>query len=452
MEELNLYKNAKRLIIYRSVLEDPACCTILKLLKMLDEEEKDAALVVDTYHRLVANLATIAENYSYQIGDTWQNHLLNLILWDENPFSRQVQSMPPEEMGQDLVFAVRSDLVILQGLHQLGSGFIMNAIKKWFEAKGITEWGNPLTWPSFRQLSLSGPGNSSSAFWLLKQTFASTRDWQTCLPYLADFHQKHGSGLVCRFNALSWRPAPGHDPLQGIPEPDPITFENLFGYDKEREEILKNTEYFLQGLPANNILLYGDRGTGKSSTVKALLNRFSHQGLRLIEINKQQMGDMPQIYSYLKKRSQRFILFIDDLSFEENETFYKDLKAILEGGLEHRPANVLFYATSNRRHLVREYFSDREGLAGNQEVRARDTLEEKLSLADRFGITIIFPTPGETEYLAIVQGLADQAGLLIDQVQLRRKAIQWALWHNGRSGRTARQFVNNLISSSRAEN
>ena len=164
------------------------------------------------------------------------------------------------------------------------------------------------------------------------------------------------------------------------------------------------------------------------------------------------MGDIPQIYSYLKKRSQRFILFIDDLSFEENETFYKDLKALLEGGLEHRPANVLFYATSNRRHLVREYFSDREGLAGNQEVRARDTLEEKLSLADRFGITIIFPTPGETEYLAIVQGLADQAGLLIDQVQLRRKAIQRALWHNGRSGRTARQFINNLISSSRVEN
>ncbi|MEW6661918.1 MAG: ATP-binding protein [Bacillota bacterium] len=444
MEALNLYKNARRLVIYRSILRDPACCSILELLKLLDKEESNAALVVDNYHSLVASLASTAENDCHQVGDTWQNHLLNLILWDENPFSRQVQYIPLEEMGQDLVQGVLSDLAILQGLHQLSSGFILNAIRKWFEAKGITEWGDPLTWPSFRHLS-SPSSNSSGAFWGLKQTLASASDWRSCLPHLAVFHQQHGSGLVCRFNALRWQPALGYDPLQGIAEPDPITFENLVGYENEREEVLKNTMYFLQGLPANNILLYGDRGTGKSSTVKALLNRFSHQGLRLIEVNKQQMGDIPQIYGYLKKRSQKFILFVDDLSFEENETFYKDLKAVLEGGLEHRPANVLFYATSNRRHLVREYFSDREGLASNQEVRISDTLQEKLSLADRFGITIIFPTPGEAEYLSIVQGLVIQAGISIDQVQLRRKAIQWAMWHNGRSGRTARQFVNHLI-------
>jgi predicted AAA+ superfamily ATPase len=450
MEDLSLYRNARRLIIYRSILEDPACATVLDLLQLLAQKESDAEAVVDAYHSLVASLATCAENNCYQVGNTWQNHLLNLILWDENPFTRQIQYLPLEEMGQNLVQSVFSDLNILQDLYQLDSEFILNAISRWFIAKDITEWGNPLAWPSFQQFS--GPGNCSGALWDLKQSLASARDWRSCLPRLAVFHKEQGSGLFCRFNAFRWQPVSEHIPLHGIADSDPITFENLVGYEKEREEVLKNTIYFLQGLPANNILLYGDRGTGKSSTVKALLNRFSHQGLRLIEVNKQQMGDIPQIYSYLKKRSQKFILFIDDLSFEENETFFKDLKAILEGGLEHRPANVLFYATSNRRHLVREYFSDREGLSGSQEVRARDTLEEKLSLADRFGITIIFPTPGEAEYLAIVQGLADQSGISIDQVQLRRKAIEWAMWHNGRSGRTARQFVNHLISSSRDEN
>ena len=227
----------------------------------------------------------------------------------------------------------------------------------------------------------------------------------------------------------------------------------------------RNTMQFLAGFPANNVLLYGDRGTGKSSSVKALLNEGSPGGedggggggrsgadagsrvrwsaLRLIEVPKARLADFPIIVSLLRGRPQRFILFVDDLSFEEGETQYKELKAMLEGGLEARPSNVVVYATSNRRHLVREHFSDRAS-PNSDEVHARDTQQEKLSFADRFGLTITFPTPDQAKYLQIVEGLARRQGLPISPAALRARAIEWAAWHNGRSGRTARQFVDHL--------
>jgi predicted AAA+ superfamily ATPase len=193
-------------------------------------------------------------------------------------------------------------------------------------------------------------------------------------------------------------------------------------------------------LPANNVILYGSRGTGKSSLVKALLNEYVDKGLRLVQLKKDQMKCYPELVRQLAAVPLKFIIFIDDLSFSGEEEDYKILKSLLEGGIEARPGNVLIYATSNRRHLIKESFADRRP----DDVHAHDTMDEKLSLADRFGITVTFLSPDQKTYLQIVEGLCAQEGLRIDKTLLRQKALQWVMMNNTSSGRTARQFVDNL--------
>ena len=277
-----------------------------------------------------------------------------------------------------------------------------------------------------------------------------------------------GSGLIGRYRAFRWVHGE-HDTrsplclpldfgaLWAIPHPDPIRFDDLVGYAPQRRLLLQNTEHFLAGAPANNVLLYGDRGTGKSASIKALLNAYGDRGLRLIEIAKTDLADLPHLLAALRSRRERFIIFVDDLSFEHHETHYKDLKVLLEGSLEARPPNVALYATSNRRHLVQERFSDRgspramvgaggPGLFGDgaDEIHAQDTLQEKLSMSDRFGLALTYVTPLQAEYLEIVETLAARAGLTIPQETLRQRALAWATQHNGRSGRAARQLIDFL--------
>ena len=215
------------------------------------------------------------------------------------------------------------------------------------------------------------------------------------------------------------------------------------GYEDQKQWLIRNTRYFLADHPANNVFVYGDRGTGKSSSIKALLNLFAGSSLRMVEVSRDDLHDLPRVMSLLRERPQHFILFVDDLSFEEGETQYKTLKAVLEGGLESRPRNVVVYATSNRRHLIREFFSDRNDLQGD-EIRRQDTLQEKVSLADRFGIQLAFVAPDQTQYLAMVHAMAGRHGLTLPARDLDRRALQWAQRYNARSGRTARQFMDCL--------
>jgi predicted AAA+ superfamily ATPase len=277
----------------------------------------------------------------------------------------------------------------------------------------------------------------------LKERLAEADDWAPFASDIADYFRQHGAGSFSRFRAFRWVREDGHGQLVGVPAPDPIRLEQLVGYERERELVVQNTEQFLAGYPANSVLLYGDRGTGKSSTVKALLNAHAEQGLRLIEVGRDDLGDFPAIVRTLRDRPERFILFVDDLSFDEHERDYRGLKAVLEGSIEARPDNVVLYATSNRRHLVQERWTDRESTLA-AEVHGQDTMQEKLSLSDRFGIRVVFPSPDQHRYLAVVESLAQQRGLVIDPEVLRRRGLQWAEWHNGRSGRTARQFVDHL--------
>jgi predicted AAA+ superfamily ATPase len=228
---------------------------------------------------------------------------------------------------------------------------------------------------------------------------------------------------------------------RGITEPDPVRLHDLVGYDTAQAVLTRDVERFLNGLPAHDALLYGAPGTGKSSTVKAIANEFAARGLRLVEVRKEDLYDLPAIEAELRGRAPRFLLFVDDLSFEEHQTEYKALKALLEGSAEARPNNILIFATSNRRNIIRENFADR---GSGDDVHGRDTLQEKTSLAARFGLRVTFAAPDQDCYLDIAEAIARSRRLPLDSADVRSRALAWERRHPGRSGRLARQFVDDL--------
>lgn len=257
---------------------------------------------------------------------------------------------------------------------------------------------------------------------------------------LAGFYQRFGFGELALHRVWRWdgRLTPVHDF-------DAITLSDLIGYQSQKEEVMQNTRLFVRTGRGNNLLLYGARGTGKSSLIKAVANELAAEGLCLVELPLDRIADLPHLQAVLSRQPRHYIIYIDDLSFEKADQDYKLTKAVLEGSVAALGGNVLIYATSNRRHLIVENWQDREGARHeNGEVRAADSMSEKLSLADRFGQTVLFTTPNQEEYLRIVAALAEADGVTLPQAELRERALQWALWQNGCSGRTARQFVNSL--------
>ncbi|MDO4187835.1 MAG: ATP-binding protein [Lachnospiraceae bacterium] len=221
-----------------------------------------------------------------------------------------------------------------------------------------------------------------------------------------------------------------------------VGLDDLIGYESQKKKLIDNTEAFISGKPCNNCLLFGEAGTGKSSSIKAILNKYYDQGLRIIEVYKHQFKDLNDVIAQIKNRNYRFIIYMDDLSFEEFEVEYKYLKAVIEGGLEKKPENVLIYATSNRRHLVRESFNDRNDY--DDDLHSSDTKQEKMSLSSRFGVTIYFPSPEKKEFNTIVKELAARYNISMEENELILKANAWEIAHGGLSGRTASQFIDYL--------
>ena len=438
---------ARMLSVLRGVLADDIGTAFLELLDALATEEAPAR-IGGVYGRLFALLADEAElSAELLVGDAWQNHLLDRLLETETPFSRKAQRSGVGGLGASLLAQVRRDLSALQALFALDAPRLARAAAHAANAEPADVW---VAWDSFKPLT-NGAGPIASASHTLKERLAASDDWPSLAEALAEQYARIGAGPFGRYRAFRWvredghgiGQRPGHGRLIGVAAPDPIRLEQLVGYDRERDLVLQNTEQFLAGFAANSVLLYGDRGTGKSSTVKALLNEHAGRGLRLVEVSRDDLGDFPWIIQQLRDRPERFILFVDDLSFDEGERDYRGLKAVLEGSVEARPDNVVLYATSNRRHLVQERWTDRETTL-SAEIHGQDTMQEKLSLSDRFGIRVVFPSPDQRRYLAVVESLAHQRGLTLEPDVLRRRALQWAEWHNGRSGRTARQFVDHL--------
>jgi len=446
---------ARQLIVYRGLLKDMVVNDFLSLLDLLVSiHHSETALqnilqgniqdqLLDAYHQFFYSLVQSQTPGVWP--NAWQRYLANLILKNENPFSLQAERLLPDAIEDSLKEVVKHDLRCLQKLFLVDAGQIKQVVEK---IAAINHGIEPLKFvlPDWSNLSFSISTSDSifnftsdeSAF---IQHFAKSTDWGQDVVTLAEYYHRLGTGIFAKFIAFRWDDLNPTEGLKGIEVIDPITFDELIDYQTQRQQLINNTEHFLAGLPASHVLLYGKRGTGKSSMVKALLNQYHRQGLRLVELPKDSLHKLPYILNLLRQRAFRFIIFIDDLSFEDYEIAYKALKGILEGGVETIPTNVLVYATSNRRHLVKELFSDR---SQEEEIHFDDTVQEKLSLADRFGVTIYFPSPSQQVFLKIVDGLARRRHLTLNDAELQARALEWEKWHNGRSGRAARQFIDYL--------
>ena len=419
-----LLLRARGMAVLRGVLASPVSVYFLALLGLLAARRPDPAAVAGTFGRLWEDLALERERL---LPDAWRSHLVGRLLDDENAFSLAAER---GEASPALVNQTSRDLRTLRRLFDLEAEPLLNVVED--AVPGLEGVWVPWTDPE--------RGDTSSPRHVLARKLEATEDWGRCAGLLADHFSRHGAGSFGRHRAFRW----GEDGLRAVDEPDPVRLADLVGYERVREPLLTNTERFLAGLPAHHALLYGMPGTGKSSTVKAVMNEYTDRGLRLVEVAKEDLGSLPRVLESLRARAPRFVIFVDDLSFEENEVEYKALKALLEGSVEEPPDNVRVYATSNRRNLIRERFSERDESGVGDDVHARDTMQEKLSLSARFGLRVTFPTPDQGQYLEIVAGLARRRGIEMPDEELKERAILWDRWHAGRSGRTARQFVDEL--------
>ena len=419
LEIAPLLTRVRGLAVLRGVVGSSSARDFLDLLELLEAERTDPDAVAVVFGRLWEGLALEDE---LLLPDAWQSHLVGRILDDENPFSLGAERGKSSPMVLD---QARLDLRTLRALFDLDAETLLGMIEE--AVPGLAgvwvPWTNPVH-------DVESPRHA------IARKLSAAEDWEACVRLLAGHYSVHGAGPFGRHRVFQWR----EEKLRAVVRPDPVRLQGLISYEQEREPLVLNTERFLAGLPAHHALLYGPPGTGKSSTVKAVLNEYAASGLRLVEVKKQDLAALASVLENLRGRGPRFVVFVDDLSFEEHEVEYKALKALLEGSVEDPPENVKIYATSNRRNLIRESFSDRE----DDDVHAHDTMQEKLSLAARFGLRLTFPSPNQSRYLDIVAGIAQARGLEIPRETLRERALLWDRWHAGRSGRTAKQFVDEL--------
>lgn len=418
-----LQHQAASLLLYQSVLDGEIAQTFLALLHSLGQPD------ADEIDRLRAYAAWFQAQATAEL--SWPEYLIGQILRADNPFTQQAQRDSIAALPACLRAAARQDLQALYHLYQCQG----QQISQWIQAQ--TSLAAAIVWDSSSTPSIQEM--RQLPIWIALTT---RLDWANLVEDLAHHYQQFGSGVFASYRAFRWQAGQ----LVGVGYADPIRLDELVGYELQKANLIQNTEALLRGYPALHVLLYGSRGSGKSSLVKALLQEYGLKGLRLIELSKADLKDLPTVVDRLRHVPQKFIIFVDDLSFEADDDAYKALKVVLEGNITARPQNVVVYATSNRRHLIREFFGDRPRPSDADEVHAWDTMQEKLSFSDRFGLTLTFEPANQNTYLEIVRHLAQQARIAIAPEDLEFLALQWATRHNGRSGRTARQFVDFLRS------
>lgn len=408
----DLAASMERLVIYRGLLKDNIIKEVYEIFLCASDESNSGAGLRSRYFELVSKLIVEAEKQGIS-GEIYKKYIAAAVLKDDNLFSNN--SSRNWDMSHEMYRALLSDIAILKKILFADFGAIKSAAG---DSEGF------LYMPDNRR------DNETIA--QLKEKFEHKTS-EDVADFLINFHKGNGYGKFIENIFLKWE----HGTIKGVKDHDTITLDDIFCYDYQKDILIKNTEALLHGFPTNNILLAGARGTGKSSCVKALGNKYGTKNLRIIEVSKNEVETLGGLIEILRNSRMKFIIFIDDLSFEEFETGYKHLKSLLEGGIEKRPSNVAVYVTSNRRHIVRENWKDRE----NEDMHESDSTNEKLSLSDRFGITLTFGTPNWNEFNAIVEGIASKENIALDREKLKKEAVKWEMSNNARSGRTARQFI-----------
>lgn len=427
-KEEKLKLNLDSLCVYRELFKEKLG---LKFKILADKLTEDSSFgdCINAYNEFAYALFKRSKNLSFK------ECIVDDMLLNNNPFNLSLEN--DGKISDFIKEGIRNELTCLSNIVIVNSKVIKEIMQYKYgengvvakKIEGLLDWGVD---------NSKYKAKNQTDFEKTKEKIINTEDLEKIANDLITFHSNNGTGRATAFSAFVWERFDNEDEgrLREIAEPDPIRLKDLIGYESQKKEIEDNTVNFLKGVPSNNLLLYGSRGTGKSSTVKALINEYYKDGLRLIEVDKDQLSDFTRIIRLLRHKKQKFIIFVDDLVFQENEASYSALKTILEGRIENRPDNILIYATTNRRHLVQEKFSDR-----GDDVHSKDTKEEQLSLADRFGITISFFAPDQNEFLEIVDGIVTLRGLNIDTEYLHAEALKWEKWHNGRSPRSAKQFI-----------
>jgi len=407
--------------LFADVLRDPIVALALDVAKAL--ASRDSAAASQAYAAL---FAACADAHEPDIGAhgaaPLQARILQGIAYSENAFTRIAERCDASDIPRPIAEQAAYDLDALHSLYMLSAGGMAEDVALLTGRRAVSMEG----------LYCGVPEQT--------RPLLHSQQWSGGLRRLTRGVAKHGAGTYGRWKAFRWKGVEGC--LEAVPHPDPVRLSNLYEYEWQKAELVRNTRKLLAGLPANNALLYGNRGTGKSSTVKALLNEFWQEGLRLVEVQSSDLGAFPHILRELRGRAQRFIVYVDDLSFAEDDAAFRALKAVLEGGVEVRPRNVVLYATSNRRNLVRERFSDRARQEEDDEVHPMDSYQEKLSLADRFGLRLPYFAPDQDEFLEIAIQIARYEGLKLPRQRIAEEALRW---DSPRSGRSARQFVEWLV-------
>lgn len=430
-----MYKDIARLVVYRNLEEDNLLFPLARICRDFAGGDYDREELLARIYTQVHRLLDVATRYGFD-KNLWHNYLTYLLISTENPFSITCEKVGACEGTVNEL--AKNDFAVFKRLFD----YDFSPMEKKLGISCFTLISN---YRSVVKKETRYNKNISDKVQTLSAAIATAADGDAIYRLVTDFYKAYGVGKLGLNKAFRIAGSGEETQLLPISNTSKISFDDLVGYEWQKQELIRNTQAFVEGRPANNVLLFGDMGTGKSSSIKALINKYYDAGLRMIEIYKHQFRELSAVIAQIKNRNYRFIIYMDDLSFEEFETDYKYLKAIIEGGLEIQPDNILIYATSNRRHLINETWKDREDVINEGGIHKSDNMQEKLSLANRFGCTIYYGQPTPDEYLGIVDELARRQGVSLSGEELHAEARRWELRHGGLSGRTAQQFINFLL-------
>lgn len=429
-----MYNETAKLIIYGDLDKDSILYNLGEIFRRFESGEVSCGELIKDIYTQVKKLLIIATDYGFD-RNLWHNYLTFLIITNENPFSITCEKVGANN-GSVNAFA-KNDFKVFMELFN----FNFTKIEK---ALGIDCFTRLCNYTAIGKKELMYNKNVSEKVQALSLKLESSANEDEFFDHVTQFYKDYGVGMFGLNKAFRISGGDSGVVFNPINNMDKVMLSDLIGYEIQKKKLIDNTEAFVEGRKANNVLLFGDSGTGKSTSIKAIVNEYYDRGLRMIEIYKHQFKDLSNVIAAIKNRNYKFIIYMDDLSFEEFEIEYKFLKAVIEGGVETRPDNILIYATSNRRHLIKETWNDRDDVETDNGMHRSDTMEEKLSLVNRFGVTINYSKPSQKEYFTIVIGLARKAGITLSDEELCAEANKWELSHGGISGRTAQQFINYL--------